>query len=124
MIKVQVRGSTKKTEQFLQRMLRREQFRALEKFGPKGVNALRDATPKDSSETANGWYYEIRQRPGRYSIVWLNRHVVNGAQIAILLQYGHGTGTGGFVEGRDYINPAMRPIFDDIARDMWKVVTK
>ena len=124
MIRVKVRGSTKKTEQFLHRILRREQFAALEKFGPKGVTALQNATPKDSSETANSWYYEIRQKPGRYSIVWLNRHVEDGVPVAILLQYGHGTRNGGFVEGRDFINPAMRPIFDEIARDMWKVVTK
>ncbi len=124
MIKIEVKGSTEKMEKFLHRMLRREQFNALEKYGLRGVTALQAATPKDSSETANGWYYEVSQKPGVYTISWHNRHLEDGVPVAILLQYGHGTGTGGYVEGRDFINPAMRPIFDDMARDMWKVVTK
>lgn len=124
MIKVKVKGSTKNMEKFLHRMLNREQFKALAKFGPRGVSALSEATPKDSSLTSDSWYYEIHQKPGQYSISWLNRHIEDGVPIAILLQYGHGTGTGGHVEGRDFINPAIRPIFDEMANEMWKVVTK
>lgn len=111
-------------ETFLERMKRQEQFRALEKFGPVGVAALASATPRDSSLTANSWTYEIIQKQGYYSIEWRNTHIEDGNSIAILLQYGHGTRTGGFVQGRDYINPAIRPVFDQIVADMWKVVTK
>lgn len=106
-------------------MQRREQFRGLERYGPRGVAALKEATPKDSTDTANGWYYEIVNKPGYFTIRWLNSHVdTSGVPIAVLLQYGHGTRNGGFVEGEDYINPALRPIFDQIATDMWKEVTK
>jgi hypothetical protein len=124
LIKVTSKGSFKNMEKFLQRMKRLDQFKALAKYGPIGVGALSSATPEDSSETANSWSYDIVQEKGFYSIVWRNTHVVNGAPIAILLQYGHGTNNGGYVEGRDYINPAIRPIFDQIVDDMWKVVTK
>jgi hypothetical protein len=126
MIKVQVRGSFRNTEKFLQRMHRREHLKGLAKYGPIGVAALQAATPKDSSETANSWYYEIVDRPGYYSIHWLNSHIEDPGRIpiAVLIQYGHGTRNGGFVEGRDYINPTMRPIFDQIATDMWKEVTR
>lgn len=109
-IKVEIRGSTKNTEQFLQRMLRREQFTALERFGPKGVAALSSATPKESSLTADSWYYEIRKQSGLYSITWLNHHVEDGVSIAILLQYGHGTKNGGYVQGRDFINPDRKSV--------------
>ncbi len=125
MISVQVKGSFKNMNSFLQRMQRREQFRGLERYGARGVSALRDATPKESSETANSWYYEIIDKPGYFAIHWLNSHVdTKGVPIAVLLQYGHATRNGGFVEGEDYINPAIRPIFDQIANDMWKEVTK
>jgi len=107
-------------------MQRREQFKALEKYGAIGVQALSQATPRDSGDTANSWYYEIVQRPGYYAIHWLNSHVEDPGRIpvAVLLQYGHATRNGGYVQGRDYINPAMRPIFDQIAAEMWKEVTK
>lgn len=124
MIKVKVTGSFKNTEQFLARMKAREHLTSLAKYGPMGVAALAQATPKDSSKTANSWNYEIIEKRGSYSIVWTNSHVEDGVPIAIILQYGHGTGTGGYVAGRDYINPAMRPIFDQMAADMWKVVTR
>jgi hypothetical protein len=90
------------------------------------VAALAAATPRDSGETANSWTYQIVQRPGYYSIVWSNTHTEDPGHIpiAVLIQYGHGTRRGGYVQGRDYINPAMRPIFDQIAADMWKEVTK
>lgn len=124
MIKVTTKGSFKNTNKFLQRMKKREQFRVLEKYGSIGVNALKAATPVDEGETAAGWYYEIIQRPGYFSLQWLNSHKAGDIPVAILIQYGHGTGTGGYVQGRDFINPAMRPIFDRIAADMWREVTK
>lgn len=87
-----------------------------------GVSALSSATPVDSSETANSWYFTIVQRKGYYSIRWHNRHVEHGVPISVLLQYGHATGTGGYVQGRDYINPAIRPIFDQMVSDFSKEV--
>jgi hypothetical protein len=91
-----------------------------------GVAALQAATPKDSADTANGWYYEIVSKPGYFAIHWLNSNIVNPGQIpvAVLIQYGHATRNGGYVEGVDYINPALRPIFDQMAADMWKEVTQ
>lgn len=126
MIKVTTRGSFKNTYAFGKRMLDRAYLRALDKYGPMGVAALQSATPEDSSETANSWYYEIVNRPGYYAIHWLNSHVEEPGRIpiAVLLQYGHATQNGGFVQGIDYINPALRPIFDQIAADMWREVTK
>lgn len=123
-IKVQTRGSFAKSQAFLERMKRREQFKALAKYGPIGVAALAQATPKESGLAANSWYYEIVDKPGYYAIQWYNRDVENGFHVAAMLQYGHATGSGYYVEGVDYINPAMRPIFDQIANDMWKEVTK
>lgn len=126
MIKVTNRGSFSKSLAFLRRMEQREEFKVLHKYGPIGVAALSAATPKDQGETANSWYYEIVDKPGYFSIHWLNSHIVEPGTIpvAVLIQYGHATGNGGLVEGIDYINPALRPIFDQIAADMWKEVTK
>jgi hypothetical protein len=117
------RGSFNKTESWLKGLVDGNPFKVLEKFGRVGVEALSEGTPKETGETANAWYYEVEHSGGNYSIIWKNRHVVDGQQIAILLQYGHGTGTGGYVEGRDYINPKMRPIFDRMAEAAWKEVT-
>lgn len=89
-----------------------------------GVDALSAATPVDSGETARSWTYQIVRSSGYFSIRWLNTNRSNGVPIAILLQYGHGTGTGGYVQGRDYINPAMKPIFDQIEAEVRKVVTE
>lgn len=107
-------------------MQQRQEFKALHKYGPMGVAALERATPKDSAETATSWYYEIVDKPGYFAIHWSNSHVEEpgSVSIAAILQYGHATRTGGYVEGRDYINPAMRPIFDQMVVDMWKEVTK
>ena len=126
MIKVTSRGSFAKSLAFLQRTQRRDQFKILYKYGPIGVNALRGATPVDSSVTAESWYYEIVDKPGYFAIHWYNSHVEDPGRISIaaILQYGHATRTGGWVEGRDYINPAMRPIFDQMVTDMWREVTK
>lgn len=124
MITVTTRGSFKNIEAFLGRMKRREQFAQLEKYGPIGVSALAAATPKDTGDTAASWYYEIFNRAGYFSIRWANSHMEDGVSIAAIIQYGHGTGDGAYVQGIDYINPAMRQIFQDIADDMWKEVTK
>jgi len=124
MIHVKVSGSFKNMEQFAQRIKRREQFKAIEKFGEDGVRALQAATPKDSSRTANSWYYTTTDRPGYFAINWANSDVEGGAPVAVLNQYGHATKNGGYVQGVDYINPALKPIFDKIANEMWKVVTK
>lgn len=124
MIRVTVTGSSKNAENFAHRMLRRDQFTRLGKFGPVGVAALARATPKDSSETANSWYYQVAQKPGLYEIHWLNSNAPDGLPIAAIIQYGHATRNGGYVQGIDYINPALAPVFSKIADDMWKVVTK
>lgn len=105
-------------------MKRQAQFAALGKYGAMGVRALAAATPEDSSLTANSWRYEIVKKPGYYAIHWLNSHVEDDIPVAILIQYGHATRNGGIVQARDYINPPMRPIFEQIAADMWKEVTK
>ena len=95
----------------------------LDKYGQEGVAALASATPVDSGETANSWYYKIERTKGSVKIVFCNSNIQNGVPIAIILQYGHGTRNGGWVEGRDYINPAIQPIFDKITNEMWREVT-
>lgn len=97
-------------------------FSSLERFGQAGVDALSAATPVDTGETAASWFYEIISESDSWSIVWGNNHVDGTRQIAVLLQYGHGTRQGGYVEGRDYMNPALRPIFDQAVAEGWKVV--
>lgn len=96
----------------------------LDKYGRMGVEALSSATPYDSGNTAGSWYYKINKSGNLTSLEFCNSNVNKGVQIAIILQYGHGTGTGGWIEGRDYINPAIQPIFDQILNDMWKEVCK
>lgn len=113
-----------RTTTYLQKMKRQENiFSTLERYAQQGVAALAAATPVDHSVTANAWDYEIVKRPGYYSIRWHNTHVEDGRPIAILLQYGHSTRTGGYVQGRDYIMPAIRPIFDQIDAEVRKVVS-
>lgn len=112
-----------KTERYLRRAKRKDMYDILDRFGALGVDALSLATPVDSSLTAHSWTYEIVIRAGYYSIRWHNTHVVDGRPIAILLQYGHGTRNGGYVQGRDYIMPAIRPIFDKIDAEVRRVVT-
>lgn len=124
MITITQKGSFNNTERYLRRLKQAELFSVLGKYGSLGVTALSNATPIESGETAAAWTYSIVQRPGYYSIRWHNTHINDGVPIAVLLQYGHGTGTGGYVQGRDYINPAIRPIFDQMANDAWKEVTK
>lgn len=115
-------GDFKKTEKFFQKISKSDFLQALEKFGRKGVEALAAATPVDSGKTAESWGYEIRRSNGRISIYWTNSNVNDGVNIAVILQYGHGTRNGGYVQGRDYINPAIRPIFDKIADDAWREI--
>jgi hypothetical protein len=113
----------KKTEDALRRMQRFDIRKVLEAGGAKGVKALAAATPVESGLAAHSWTYRVSGGRGNARITWLNTDVESGFPVAIMLQYGYGTGTGGYVQGRDYINPAMAPIFDEIARDVLKAVT-
>jgi len=124
MITITEKGDFRNTERYLSRLSKGDLSHILNKYATLGMNALSNATPVESGLTANSWYYTIESRPGYYSIRWHNHHVENGVPIAVILQYGHGTGTGGYVQGRDYINPAIRPIFDQIVADAWREVTK
>lgn len=124
MISFTVSGSTSRTTKFLQTVMRQDIFSDIESIAQRGVEALRANTPYDSGATAAGWGYRIERKEGSVRIVWTNSHRVNGVLIAIILQYGHATGTGGYVAGRDYINPAIKPIFDEIANDVWRKVTQ
>lgn len=117
------KGNFNKTDNFFKRALAYDYIRILERYAQEGVSALASATPTDSGETANSWDYKIIRYPGGVKISWLNTHVVDGVPIAIVIQYGHGTRNGGYVQGRDYINPALRPIFDKISKELWKEVT-
>lgn len=119
-IEVTHKGNFKNTEHFLQKAKNFVIDAVLAKYGQEGVNALSAATPVDTGKTAASWQYEIDKTPNQVAIRWYNTNVNKGVNIAIILQYGHGTGTGGWVEGRDYINPAMRPIFDKLANDAWE----
>lgn len=117
-------GSFKNLESFLTKMAKGEIYKSLERYGKEGAAALSRVTPIDSGETSALWTYKVKQSRGAYSIEWSNGHrTATGEPIAIILQYGHGTGTGGYVKGRDYINPAMRPIFESISEKVWKAVT-
>lgn len=124
MISVSSKGDFKNTNQFLKSMNDRSYLQVLNKYGQEGVNALSSATPTNSGETANSWFYEVTMsKNGSAKITWSNSNVVNGAPVAILIQYGHATGNGGYVRGIDYINPALKPVFDKIANAVWREVT-
>lgn len=118
------RGNFSKTEKFLKGFPKIKFKRILENYAQEGVRALALATPVDTRLTADSWGYEINISKGSFSISWVNTNVNQGVSIAIILQYGHATGTGGFVKGQDYINPAIQPIFDKIADNVWREVTK
>ena len=124
MISFRQKGDFSKLNRYLERVKEVARLSILDKYGREGVAALSSATPVDSGETANSWSYEISHSNGSASITFNNSHINQGVPIAIILQYGHGTGTGGWVEGRDYINPAIQPVFDFIANAAWKEVTK
>lgn len=124
MFKITSSGSFKNTDNFLKTILRGDIFSSLDAYGRAGVQALASATPVDSGVTAESWNYEVKQVGKSYQVTWFNDHLTeDGTPVAILLQYGHGTGTGGYVQGEDFINPAIKPIFDDIANNIWKAVT-
>lgn len=123
MIKFKHKGDFSKFTRFMEKAKNAVRMGELDKYGRAGVAALSSATPVDSGETASSWYYDIERQNGKISIDFYNSNVNDGVPIAIILQLGHGTGTGGWVEGRDYINPAIQPIFDEIAYNAWKEVT-
>lgn len=124
MISFRQKGDFSKLTQFLETSKDAVVIRVLERYGQEGVAALSSATPKDSGLTASSWYYEVKRGKGSASISFHNSNVQNGVPIAVIIQYGHGTGTGGWVEGRDYINPAVQPLFDEIVNNAWKEVNK
>lgn len=122
MIGVSSKGSFDKTEKFLKKILTGEFFANLDKHGRAGVRALADATPIDTGRAASSWIYKIVRTKTTVRIEWHNSDVENGANVAVLIQYGHGTRNGGYVQGIDYINPAMKPVFERIAEDIWRQV--
>lgn len=122
-VKIFQKGDFRKTEKFLEGARVFNIRAVLERYGKAGVEALAAATPKDTGLTASSWGYEIEIKHGDARVIWTNSNINEGLPIAILIQYGHGTGSGGYVEGRDYINPAMRNIFDQLAAAAWKEVT-
>mgnify|MGYP004460664975 FL=1 len=123
MITFRQKGDFSKLNHYFEKLKEGIKIGDLNKYGRAGVEALSNATPKDTGQTASSWYYEIKRSNGSVSIQFKNSNVHEGVPIAVILQYGHGTGTGGWVEGRDYINPAIQPIFDEIANNAWKEVT-
>lgn len=123
MIKITHKGDFSNTESFLQKIKRNIRMMKLEECGREGVEALSSATPKDSGLTANSWYYKIEETETSCSISFCNSNINKGVPIAIILQYGHGTRNGGYVEGIDYINPAIQPVFEKIVKKVWKEVT-
>jgi len=117
-------GDFKRTNTFLSNIVSSYYMHKLRKYAERGVEALREATPKDSGATADAWTYEIVESPGRTAVYWRNERMVDGVNIAILLEYGHGTRNGGFVEGRHFIGDAIKPIFDKMADEIWKEVVQ
>ena len=124
MISFRQKGDFSKLTRFLEKAKNAVHLGDLDKYGREGVAALSSATPMDTGVTANSWYYKIVNKNGSVTISFYNSNIQNGVPIAIILQYGHGTRNGGWVEGRDYINPSIQPIFDRIANDAWREVTK
>lgn len=124
MISFRQKGDFSKLNRYFEQVREALKIGILDKYGREGVAALSSATPVDSGETSDSWYYEIKRQNGSVAIEFNNSNVNKGVPIAVILQYGHGTGTGGWVEGRDYINPAIQPIFDEIADNAWKEVTR
>ena len=122
MIRIVTKGDFNNTFRFLHKMSKFQINKILEKYGQMGVEALRSATPIDSGKTAESWGYEISVGKEGATIHWTNTNQNKGVYIAVILQYGHGTGTGGYVQGIDYINPAIRPVFDKIAEEAWMEV--
>lgn len=124
MISFRHKGDFSKVTRYLERVKEAAHIGILDRYGREGVAALSSATPVDTGTTASSWYYTIERKNGSSSIIFHNSNVEDGVLIAVILQYGHGTRTGGWVQGRDYINPAIQPIFDKIATEAWREVTK
>jgi hypothetical protein len=122
MIEFTVKEGWGPTQRWLSKLRSEQWFHILDKYGPIGVAALSNATPSETGHTAASWYYEIVHKRGYHAIHWHNDNMVDGIPVAIMIQYGHGTGTGGYVQGRDYIMPAIRPIFDQIVSDIIREV--
>lgn len=122
MITIKKQGDYKKANSYLEKLLEIVHLGILDKYGKKGVEALKAATPKESGKTANSWSYEISHSENSASITWSNSNTNRGYNIAILIQYGHGTGTGGYVRGTDYVNPAMKDVFEEIANEVVKEI--
>ena len=124
MISAKASGDFSKITKFLNTMRKKDAKAVLNKYGERGVELLRNATPVKTGKTASSWRYEINVSKGRYSINWLNDNIHNGVNIAIILQYGHGTRNGGYVAGKDYINPVMQQIFSEMAEELWREVVQ
>lgn len=124
MISFRQKGDFSKLTRYMERLKNAVRLGDLDKYGRVGVAALSSATPIESGLTASSWYYLIEHKKDTATISFHNSNIQNGVPIAIILQYGHGTGTGGWVQGRDYINPAIQPVFDEIANNAWKEVTR
>ena len=124
MLKITHKGDFSKTIKYMSNVKNAIAHANLDMYGERGVNALKAATPVDTGLTRDSWYYEIRTGKNKTILSFKNSNIQNGVPIAIILQYGHGTRNGGWVEGRDYINPAIRPIFDSITNDAWEEVTR
>lgn len=124
MITIESQGEWKLTRNWFDRMTKLDLALIMNQFGKEGVSALAAATPSRSGMTSKSWNYEVTRKGNNWKITWTNSNVNKGANIAVLIQYGHGTRNGGYVVGRDYINPAIRPVFDKIAQKAWKEVTR
>jgi hypothetical protein len=124
MIGFRIKGDGSKSRNYLTRVKEAARLAVLDRYGKEGVNALASATPVDSGLTASSWYYQIERQSGMAKIVFCNSNIQNGVPIAIILHYGHATGNGGWVQGREYINSAIQPVFDKLVNDAWREVTK
>ena len=124
MITFKIKGDYKRTERYFKRLTQKKYLQILDKYGKQGVEALAAATPKDTGRTADSWRYEIETGPNSSSIIFVNDNINKYVNIAVILQYGHATRNGGWVEGRDYINPAVQPLFDEMVKKAWEEVIR
>lgn len=124
MITFKIKGDYKRTERYFKRLTQKKYLKILDKYGKQGVEALSAATPKDTGRTADSWRYEIETGPNSSSIIFVNDNINKYVNIAVILQYGHATRNGGWVEGRDYINPAVQPLFDEMVEKAWEEVIR
>lgn len=124
MITLSADGDFTKTRGFIERLKETMRLGILDKYGREGVKVLSEATPVDTGETARSWSYKITRERNSATLSFYNTNVVDGVSVAVILQYGHGTRNGGWVEGRDYINPALRPVFDRLVDELTKEVSK